>query len=200
MQYISKKDIEVKSLSHKEIFGYMRAGTSPSPEVVASVEEAERAILAAASCKACFVRLPLSFYPDDEIRLGELIFKSRDLSHRLLGCKEAFILAVSAGVGVERVIRAAGARSALYSLACDAAGSALAEAACDILDDFLALEAERGGNSTVKRYSAGYGDLSLEYQRDIATLLDTPKNIGATLTVGLMMSPSKTVTAIIGIK
>ena len=49
------------------------------------------------------------------------------------------------------------------------------------------------------RFSPGYGDLSLEMQRDIFRVLDCPRKIGLTLNESLLMSPSKSVTAIIGI-
>ena len=45
----------------------------------------------------------------------------------------------------------------------------------------------------------GYGDLSLNYQKDIIEFLQAKKNIGVSLTESLMMVPVKSVTAIIGI-
>ena len=44
-----------------------------------------------------------------------------------------------------------------------------------------------------------YGDLPLDFQKDVFRILDTPKAIGLTLTDALLMMPSKSVTAIIGI-
>ena len=44
-----------------------------------------------------------------------------------------------------------------------------------------------------------YGDLPLEAQRDVFALLNPEKRIGVTLNDGLLMSPSKSVTAIAGI-
>ena len=44
-----------------------------------------------------------------------------------------------------------------------------------------------------------YGDLPLEMQKDIFNVLDCSKRIGLTLNESLLMSPSKSVTAIIGI-
>ena len=49
------------------------------------------------------------------------------------------------------------------------------------------------------RYSPGYGDLSLESQKQVFALLNPPKYIGVTLNDSLLMSPSKSVTGIIGI-
>ena len=54
--------------------------------------------------------------------------------------------------------------------------------------------------TTVPRFSAGYGDFSLEFQRNICDALDCQRKIGITLQESLIMLPTKSVTAIIGIK
>ncbi len=49
------------------------------------------------------------------------------------------------------------------------------------------------------RFSPGYGDLTLLAQKDIFAVLDCGKRIGLTLNDSLLMSPSKSVTAFVGI-
>ena len=56
------------------------------------------------------------------------------------------------------------------------------------------------GETLRPRFSAGYGDLPLEYQRRIFDLLDPPTHIGLTLNDSYLMSPSKSVTALIGVE
>ena len=56
------------------------------------------------------------------------------------------------------------------------------------------------GVSLLPRFSPGYGDLSLDFQREIFRLLSPERNIGVTLGERLLMSPTKSVSAIIGIK
>ena len=53
---------------------------------------------------------------------------------------------------------------------------------------------------TVPRFSAGYGDFSVYKQTDMFNVLDCGRKIGLTLNDSMMMSPTKSVTAIIGIK
>ena len=48
-------------------------------------------------------------------------------------------------------------------------------------------------------FSPGYGDLPLDLQREIFAALDCPKRIGVSLNESLLMSPSKSVSAIIGL-
>ena len=49
------------------------------------------------------------------------------------------------------------------------------------------------------RFSPGYGDFSLEHQKDIFRILNLEKNLGITLTENLFMVPTKSVTAICAI-
>jgi cobalamin-dependent methionine synthase I len=77
----------------------------------------------------------------------------------------------------------------------DAIASALAESACD--------EAERlifEDNSHTPRFSPGYGDLPLEIQKPLLSFLDAEKTVGITLSSSLLMTPTKSITAIAGIK
>ena len=79
-----------------------------------------------------------------------------------------------------------------------AIGSQQVEGACDRLCDLLA--AEYPEKQLVTRYSPGYGDLPLEIQKDVFRALDCERSIGVTLTESLLMQPSKSVTAVIGMK
>ena len=85
-------------------------------------------------------------------------------------------------------------------LAADAAGTAAVEELCDELCRRLEKKSNDAGECTISRFSAGYGDLSIEYQKDIVNLLEPKKHIGVSLSMGGMMTPTKTVTAIVGIK
>ena len=56
------------------------------------------------------------------------------------------------------------------------------------------------GESLVSRYSPGYGDFPLAAQRTLLGLLDASRQVGVSLTDSLLMVPSKSVSAIIGVK
>ena len=81
------------------------------------------------------------------------------------------------------------------ALVCDAIGSALIESFCNKLNKLLITKKE-----AVSRFSPGYGDFDISYQNIILEHLDANKKVGITLTDSMMMIPSKSVTAIIGLK
>jgi len=56
----------------------------------------------------------------------------------------------------------------------------------------------KGESLTRRRFSPGYGDLTLDYQKVIYDLLDLGR-LGVAITEGFMMIPEKTVIAIAGI-
>lgn len=122
-------------------------------------------------------------------------FTSRDLARHLQGCDKALLLAATLGSRVDVAIR----RLALGSVAEGAAAQAVAAALIESYCDSVQAQADTDGLAQRPRFSPGYGDWNLEEQRLLFPVLDCAKRIGLTLTDGLMMAPSKSVTAIIGL-
>ena len=192
-------DVRAKKPTLGEALAFMRAGRSPDPEVVAAASRGIDLVYSVSSPRACYVKCALELLGGGKIRLGALEFTSKSLEERLSGCFEAYIFAATVGTEVDRIIRAESQRSGLSGLCADAAGSAAVESVCDAVNSEIIEICKREGKLTRTRFSAGYGDMSLEYQREICELLDTKKHIGVALGEGVMMMPTKSVTAIIGV-
>lgn len=79
----------------------------------------------------------------------------------------------------------------------DACGSAGIEAYLD--EQQARLASQYPDYCFTDRFSCGYGDLPLELQKEISTLLDLPLRAGIFVQDSLMMNPSKSVTAFIGL-
>ena len=79
-----------------------------------------------------------------------------------------------------------------------AIGAQQVEGACDRLCGRLAEQFP--DRQLTDRYSPGYGDLPLAVQREVMEALDCGRTVGITLSDSLLMTPSKSVTAIIGMK
>jgi cobalamin-dependent methionine synthase I len=83
---------------------------------------------------------------------------------------------------------------------CDAVGSECADAAMDFLQKYAATQMKRDNRSVSDcRFSPGYGDWTLDAQKDFFKWLDLQK-LGMSLTSGLALIPEKSVTALAGIK
>lgn len=141
----------------------------------------------------CYTRVPVELIDDCTIKLGELIITSRNLRSNLNNCRTALILAVTTGVGIDRLLNKMSVASTSKYFITDAIASAAVESFCDYMDLTL-----RNYTDKKHRFSPGYGDLSLNIQTDILDLLNANKNIGITINDSLLMTPMKSITAILG--
>ena len=145
--------------------------------------------------KVCYCQLNVSIQ-DDRCDFGVFALRSNNLAKNLAGAKSVILFAATLGVEMDRLITRYSRLSPAKALMLQAIGAERIEALCDAF--CLDMEAKLGTRLGV-RFSPGYGDLPLETQRDIFSLLDCPKRIGLSLNNSLLMSPSKSVTAFIKI-
>jgi len=135
----------------------------------------------------------------DTLDLGFTRTASADLRRNLMGCHSLVLFAATVGLEIDRLIARAERLSPASALLLQAIGSERVEAVCDEFNRDITAAQLAQGRYTRPRFSPGYGDLPLALQRDIFAVLDCPRRIGISLNQSLMMSPSKSVTAIIGI-
>ena len=148
-------------------------------------------------CRAVWRECPL-VRTEEGLDLGFAVTRSKDLGTRLSGCEAILLFCCTAGVEMDRLIARAALRSPVHGLLMHAIGAQQVEGACDALCAQLAGLFPEYALSP--RYSPGYGDLPLALQREVFAALDCERQIGVTLTNSLLMRPSKSVTAIIGMK
>ena len=129
----------------------------------------------------------------------DLTLESESLLRNLEGCCGAMLLAATIGPACDMLVRRASVTSAAEASIYQAAGAAAIEAFLDDMNDKLKSEYEARGLFLRPRFSPGYGDLKLDHQKDWFRLLDITKQIGIELTDSLLMVPTKSVTALIGI-
>lgn len=122
---------------------------------------------------------------------------SKALSKKLSGCSRVILFAATVGIQLDRLIVKYSKISPSKALMFQALGAERIESLCDTFCNDMNNEL---GVRLKPRFSAGYGDLPLEVQKDIFRVLDCPRKIGLTLNDSLLMSPTKSVTAIVGIE
>jgi hypothetical protein len=160
------------------------------------LEECWNCVYEVAVPKAVFAKVDIKISRSKgTVDFGFMKVKSQNLVDLLNGCEEAYIMATTLGVSVDRLFEKYMRILQTKAAVCDATASALIESFCDYVNDFIV-----DGREATMRFSPGYGDFDLVHQKDILKFLDANKKIGISLTDSLMMLPSKSVTAIIGIK
>ena len=189
-------------ISEKEIYRYLGYhGADPTAEVARRVEQCAGQLLAVIEPRFVFRRLPVVFpsVGSASVRIGSLELHSHSLCRNLSGCGEAFVFAATLGIGPDRLIRRAEVSRIADAAIYQAAGAEIIEAWCEEKNEELRQSVLSQGLFLRPRFSPGYGDCPLEVQRDISRILDMPKTIGVCLTDSLLMVPSKSVTAFVGI-
>ena len=124
---------------------------------------------------------------------------STSLAKHLAGCHAVYLVCATIGAAFDALQRRTAATSPSDAFVLQAIGAAAIEA----LMDEVELEIRRelaSGETLVRRYSPGYGDYPLAAQQRLLSLLDAPKTVGVSLTDALVMAPSKSVSAVIGVK
>lgn len=129
----------------------------------------------------------------------DVTLESEGLVRNLNGCCGALLLAATIGPACDMLVRRASVTSAADASIYQAAGAAAIEAFLDDYNEKLKKSYEARGLFLRPRFSPGYGDLKLDHQKDWFRLLDITKHTGIELTDSLLMVPTKSVTAIIGI-
>ena len=147
------------------------------------------------SYRVGYILLPFSASGDVcDFSLFSLV--SADLATHLKGCKKALLFAATVGSNIDRAMEKAALLSPTRAVLLQGIGAERVEALCDAFCNEI--KAENNWQLT-ERFSAGYGDLPLETQSVIFSVLSCDKYLGMGLSEHFLLSPSKSVTAFAGI-
>ncbi len=191
------KKYEEPPFDRKEILRYMGCKVS-DPRAELLIDECLDEITAGLTYRVCYREFKVS-HTKDGLDLGFTVTGSRDLSKNLEGCRGIILFAATCGIAPDRLIARYGRLSPAKALCFQAIGAERIESLCDEFNRDISSEAMSKGLYTRPRFSPGYGDLSLSVQKEIFAVLDCHRKIGLSLNDSLLMSPSKSVTAIIGL-
>jgi cobalamin-dependent methionine synthase I len=183
--------------NRREILRYAGAKET-TDEVNALLEHCLAEAEGALSYQVCYAIFPVAV-ADGMLDLGFARTDSSHLCKNLQGCDRIAVFGATVGLGVDRLIARYSRTSPARALMFQAIGAERIEALCDAFCFALNEEVEGEGKTIRPRFSPGYGDLPLELQLDIFRVLDCPRKIGLTLNDSLLMSPTKSVTAVVGI-
>lgn len=141
----------------------------------------------------------LSILDDGKLMIGKQTIQSKSLHKNLQGCREVVLFGATLGAAVDRQIRKYELLDIAHAVVFQACATAYLEEYCDQVQDELREIVAKDGRYLRPRFSPGYGDFSVLHQKDVLKFLDAPKRIGLTMTDGYMLTPTKSVTAVIGI-
>lgn len=194
---IHVQSFSLPPVNRREVLRYAGA-KAETPELSVLLDEMDALAAPLLAGKVCWSEFTID-RKDHLLDLGFTKTDSESLRRNLTGCDRIVVFAATVGLGLDRLIARYSHLSPAKMLMLQALGAERIEALCDIFCQQLQQDAERSGLHPVPRFSPGYGDFPLEMQKEIFRVLDCPRKIGLTLNDSLLMSPSKSVTAIVGL-
>ena len=190
--------VTVTQINTAEVLRYM--GCPPERAdgaLIAQVEACARELLAVIRPRWSWRTVSLTLEAGGVRLESGLLLPGEDLKTHLSGCGRAALFCATLGAEADGLIRRTERLDMSKALTLDCCASTAVEAVCDQIE--AELQGKFPGCSFPFRYSPGYGDLPLEVQGPLLDLLDAPRRAGLCATVSHLLTPRKSVTAILGI-
>ena len=173
-------------------------GFSPDETVQEQIEEVKAGLLSSCHPRMITKEEPLEFHGSETV-LGPIRTTSRDVYRNLQGCERVLLLGATLGAEADYLIRRYEKLDMAKAAVAQAVSAAFIEAYLDEEQAKITEKYAKDGWYLRPRYSPGYGDFPLSLQPEFIAVLEMNRFLGVTLTDGLLMVPSKSVTAIIGL-
>lgn len=181
--------ITLKKLNRSEAVRYLGgAGIQLNYRMDVLMNECEKAVLEKAAPAFLYIEKDL---PCDELMGGN------DIKAHLDGCEKAIVMCATIGSDIDKLIRVSQISDMAGAVVTDSLASVAIEQVCTGFDSIIA-EKYSGYNMTF-RFSPGYGDYPIEKQKIILQMLDAPKKIGLCSNDNFLLTPTKSVTAVLGL-
>ncbi|MEE0060151.1 MAG: vitamin B12 dependent-methionine synthase activation domain-containing protein [Acutalibacteraceae bacterium] len=126
-----------------------------------------------------------------------LVLKGNDIKNHLSNCFGIVIMCATLSNSIDTLIRKAQLEDMSKAVVINSLASVAIEQVCNKVEEKIYTTHQNCYKTF--RYSPGYGDLPITLQRDILNILDAPRKIGLCVNQSFMLTPIKSVTAIIGL-
>lgn len=180
--------ITLSNLNRSEALRYMGAkALNPDKMTSDIMDEVENELL-----KVCRPAYTFTEIPKDSLALG-----GNDIKKVVAESEKVLLIAATLGIYVEKLLRKTQITDMAKAVVVDSMASVAIEQFMDKIEDEL--KERYKGLYFTNRFSPGYGDYPLEKQREVVKILNTEKKLGLSLTDSLLLNPTKSVTAVIGL-
>ena len=180
--------ITLSNLNRSEALRYMGAkALNPDKMTSDIMDEVESELL-----KVCRPVYTFTEIPKDSPALG-----GNDIKEVVAESEKVLLIAATLGIYVEKLLRKTQITDMAKAVVVDAMASVAIEQFMDKIEDEL--KERYKGLYFNNRFSPGYGDYPLEKQREVVKILNTEKKLGLSLSDSLLLNPTKSITAVIGL-
>ena len=194
-----EKSIKLTSLNRKEALRYLGyKKNAPDERVEELMDECEELVLKTAVPRYIYKKFDFTVGDDGvAFKNTSMVLPGESIKKHLYKCDSAICMAVTISEGIDRQLRVLQLTDMAKALVFDSLASVAVEQVCDKVE--AVIKEELPEYNQTFRFGIGYGDLPLSQQGEFLKILNTPKLIGLNIGKTDMMTPTKSVTAVIGL-
>ena len=191
--------MSVLQIDRKEILRYLGYRNTEADDTVrSSIESVLEELQRAAAPKSVTRDITIKPIGSDAVEIAGAVIRSKSLFQHLESCRSGVLFAATLGAPVDLLIQRYSVLDMSRAVIAQACAAAMIEAFCDECQTETEQQAYKQGLFLRPRYSPGYGDFPLSYQKLLLEMLNAQRRIGLTRTESDMLVPTKSVTAVIG--
>lgn len=186
------------SVNLKDVYGYLGfANSTPDETTIQQVAEISADLEKRVSPKMVHGIFPIKIENSVLLEGTTLSLEGNDVKKLLAESTQCVLLAVTLGQEVDRLIRETQIKDMARAVILDACANSLVEEYCNEFEEEI--RQTIGDQHFTDRFSPGYGDLPLSVQPLFCKILQTDKKIGLMVSNTYLMTPKKSISAVIGI-
>lgn len=192
--------IALDKLNFNEALRYMgcKKGMADS-RTVELLNNCERLVVSSSVPRYCYRVFDINETESGvELSGTNLVLGGEDIKRHLNGCYGVVLMCATLSGKIDLLIRKSQLEDMSKAVVINSLASVAIEQVCDKAEEeiytFLPADCYK-----TWRYSPGYGDLPITLQKDILNILDAPRKIGLCTDSSMILTPIKSVTAVIGL-
>ena len=194
--------VELTYLDKEQVYrwvGYRADSHTVTQSLDEMVEDCIREVLETARPRAVFSPLLPIEGGNGGYSAAGLPLTGQDMAKHLEHCQQVLLLAVTLGAQLDMLIRRTEAVDMARAVVLDSAANVAVEEAAQQAEDEMRRELAASGQYLTGRYSPGYGDYPISVQKELLRLTDAGRRIGLSVTPSHIMTPRKSITAVLGV-
>ncbi len=181
-------NLQIVKVDKNRVLKYI--GETNRADVFQLIDHCEKQILNVCSPKIATFKL-------DEIPQSLIV--GEDIKKHLENCFGIYVFCLTLGTAVDVLIRKAYYTDIFEQVVLDATSSVLVEQIAENFELELKNQFEKENIFTTLSYAPGYGDYPISLLKTYLEMVDSAKNVGVSLTDSGLMTPRKTICAVIGL-
>ncbi|SDM89115.1 hypothetical protein [Acetanaerobacterium elongatum] len=201
MKLLLQENAFIPDVPFQEVVRYLGyRGVEPDKALTAEISECKQLLKETVSPHyVCAEFSLLCLETGLALEQSGVVLAGQSINNHLAHSKRCLVMAATLGSGVDKLIRYMQISEPHRALILDACANAMIEDYCDRITAAAEVQACSASETLTWRFSPGYGDFPLDIHTKLLPLLNTGRRMGLYETTTHLLTPLKSVTALMGI-